>query len=258
MWLFAFRSSQDSPWRHRAISSANGEKRLPTCILIDSASSCVHAPARKNSRSRGKETAVHQQLLRLRPCQRSRTPAEVCARQETRALPLPLSPATALCRAPGPCPRRHHRHHPRRSHGQGKQVAQSDCPDESDGSHLPEAGTAVQTSHCRRMGGARPRPRTLPGRGDSQSRRRGAGEQYVEVHRGRCASHVRQVSEEEAQRRDLARTARHAALEAAEKSEVPVVRTFGSAFHGTGLRGASAQSKMKGWARYRIAPLLGS
>src|SRR5664280_1812403 len=237
---------------------AKSEKRLRTCILIESASSCVHAPARENSWSRGKETAVHQQLLRLRSRQRSRTPAEVCSRQEARALPLLLSSATAFCRAASPCPRRHHRHHPRRSHGQGEQAAQSDCPDEPDGSHLPEASAAVQTAHCRRLGGARPRPRPLPGRRDSQSRRRGAGEQYVEVHRGRCASHVRQVSEEEAQRRDLARTARHAALEAAEKSEVPVVRTFGSAFHGTGLRGASAQSKMKGWARYRIALLLGS
>src|SRR5664280_189653 len=227
---------------------AKSEKRLRTCILIESASSCVHAPARENSWSRGKETAVHQQLLRLRPCQRSRTPAEVCARQETRALPLPLSPSTAFRRAAIPCPRRHHRHHPRRSYGQGKQVAQSDCPDESDGSHLPEAGTAVQTAHCRRMGGARPRPRTLPGRRDSQSRRRGAGEQYVEVHRGRCASHVRQVPEEEAQRRDIARTAGHSALEAAEKSDVRVVRTFGSAFHGIGLRGASAQSKIEGAA----------
>src|ERR1022692_3015781 len=126
---------------------ANSKKRLPTCILIESASSWFHAPARTSSRSPGKETAVHQQLLRLRPCQRRRAPAEVCARQETRALHLPLSPATALCWAASPCPRRHHRHHPRRSHGQGEQAAQSDCPYEYDGSRLSEAGAAVQTAH---------------------------------------------------------------------------------------------------------------
>src|SRR5271157_225764 len=121
--LFALRSSlfaRDEKAEKPAICwLANSEKRIakserrnaPPCICTHSRSSSLHAPARTSSWSRGKETAVHQQLFWLRPRQRSRTPAEVCSRQEARALRLPLPPAAALRWSAGARSRRNHCHH---------------------------------------------------------------------------------------------------------------------------------------------------